>query len=287
TENYTKGDLLEYYRAIAPWLLPYLRDRPVMLTRYPDGIDGKSFFQKDAPEWTPAWIRTEALWSQDTARDVHHFVIDDVESLLYVVNMGTIPLHIWGSRIATLERPDWCILDLDPKSAPFTDVVKVARAARKLCDEIALPSFVKTSGGSGIHVLIPLARLCTYEQCRQLGQLLAGVIVSRVPAIATVERTVAARGGRVYVDFLQNGMGKTLAAPLSARPVPGARVSMPLEWKEVTARLDASRFTIATALARMTRLGEDPFAAVLTTTPDLAAALAALHELLDRAPHES
>src|SRR5438132_341213 len=122
-EGYTKGDLIEYYRAISPWLLPYLKDRPVVMTRYPDGITGKSFFQKDAPAFAPDWLRTERMWSEDTQREIDYFVCDDLESLLYLANLGTIPLHVWGSRVASLERPDWCILDLDPKEAPFTHVV--------------------------------------------------------------------------------------------------------------------------------------------------------------------
>src|SRR2546426_1120657 len=138
-EGYTKGDLIEYYRAISPWLLPYLKDRPVVMTRYPDGITGKSFFQQDAPAFAPDWLRTERMWSEDTQREIDYFVCDDLESLLYLANLGTIPLHVWGSRVASLERPDWCILDLDPKEAPFTHVVTVARAVKRLCDEIDLP----------------------------------------------------------------------------------------------------------------------------------------------------
>src|SRR5216117_1943288 len=143
-ERYTKGDLIEYYRSISPWLLPYLKDRPVVLTRFPDGITGKSFFQKDAPGFIPEWLRTERMWSEDTQREIDYFVCDNLESLLYLANMGTIPLHVWGSRAATLEQPDWCILDLDPKDALFAHVVRVARAVKDLCDEIELPAFIKT-----------------------------------------------------------------------------------------------------------------------------------------------
>ena len=145
-EGYTKGDLLEYYRAIAPWFLPYLRDRPIVLTRFPDGIAGKSFFQKDAPEWTPSWIRTARVWSEETKRDIDHFLVDDVESLLHVVNLGSIPIHVWSSRVPDLARPDWAVVDLDPKGAPFADVVAIARALHDLCQAIGLPSFVKTTG---------------------------------------------------------------------------------------------------------------------------------------------
>ena len=125
-ERYTKGDLIEYYRAISPWMLPYLRNRPLVMTRFPDGIDGKSFYQKDAPEFAPTWIRTIPIWSEDTQRDIRYFVCDDVESLLYVANLGSIPMHIWNSRVGSLEQPDWCVIDLDPKEAPFSDVDRSA-----------------------------------------------------------------------------------------------------------------------------------------------------------------
>ena len=277
-EKYTKGDLIEYYRAISPWLLPYLKDRPVVLTRYPDGIVGKSFFQKDAPSFIPEWLRTERMWSEDTQRDIDYFVCDNLESLLYLANMGTIPLHVWGSRTASLERPDWCILDLDPKDAPFAHVVKVARGVKDLCDEIDLPAFIKTSGSTGLHVMLPLARLVTYEQARQLGGLLARVIANELPDIATVTRQVGKRGGRVYLDYVQNGQGRLLVAPFSARPLPGAPVSMPLEWREVTPKLDIHKFTIKNASARMKKLGKDPLLPVLEETPDLVAALERLAE---------
>ena len=279
-ERYTKGDLINYYRAISPWLLAYLKDRPVVLTRYPDGITGKSFFQKDAPGFAPDWIRTERMWSEDTKRDIDYFVCDDEASLLYLINLGTIPLHVWGSRIATLERPDWCILDLDPKEAPFRHVVTVARAIRKLCEEIELECFVKTSGSTGLHVLLPLGRQCTYEQARSLGGLLARVIAAQLPEIATITRQVGKRGARVYLDWVQNGHGRLLVAPFSVRPLAGAPVSMPLAWREVTPTLDIGKFTIRTAPVRMKRLKDDPLRAVLELKPDLVSALERLHARL-------
>lgn len=275
-EGLTKGDLLAYYRAVAPWLLPYLRDRPLTLVRHPDGITGKSFFQKDAPAWAPAWVRRETLWSEHGGREIRFFVCDDVESLLFVVNLGAIPLHVQASRVADLAHPDWCVLDLDPKDAPFRNVVTIARALHALAEEIGLPAFVKTSGSSGLHVLVPLGGRLTFAQARTLAELLAKVVVAEHPDLATTVRRVGARGGRVYVDTGQNGHGRLLAAPFAARALPGAPASMPLRWREVNARLDPRRFTIRNAAARMRRLGEDPLAPVLGPAPDLLGALARL-----------
>jgi bifunctional non-homologous end joining protein LigD len=281
-EGHTKGDLIDYYRAIAPWLLPYLRNRPLVMTRYPDGIGGKSFFQKDAPGFTPDWVRTERMWSEDTQREIDYFVCDDLASLLYVINLGSIPLHLWASRAPTLERPDWCVLDLDPKGAPFTQVVEVALAARELCERIALPLFVKTSGSSGLHLLVPLGRQCTHEQSRSLGELLARCLVGRLPEIATITRQVSRRDGRVYVDYLQNGSGKLLVSPFCVRPLPGAPVSTPLAWREVDRTLDLRRHTLRTVPERMKKLKADPLAHVLELAPDLGAALGRLTDHLGR-----
>jgi bifunctional non-homologous end joining protein LigD len=275
-QGFTKGDLIDYYRAIAPWLLPYLRDRPLVLTRYPEGIAGPSFFQKDAPTWSPEWVRRVRIWSDERQGELEYFLCDDVESILYLANLGTIPLHVWASRVGSLERPDWCILDLDPKDAPFAHVVQLARAVHQLCGRIQLPCLAKTSGGSGLHVLIPLAGQLTHAESRTLAQLLGQVVVRDHPDLATLTRAVAQRAGRVYLDCLQNGHGKTIAGPFSARAVPGARVSMPLRWSEVNARLNPASFTIETAPARMKRLREDPLAPVLQLRPDLPRALALL-----------
>jgi len=280
-EGYTKGDLIEYYRAVSQWMLPYLADRPLVLTRFPDGINGKSFFQKDAPEYAQAFVRTVTIWSEDSQRELDYFVCDNESSLLYIANMAAILLHVWSSRVATLETPDWCILDLDPKEAPFTDVVTVAKAVRALCDDIGLPTGIKTSGSTGLHVLIPLGRQVTYEQSRTLGGLLARVIAAQLPDIATVTRQVQKRGGKVYLDYVQNGHGRLLVAPFSVRPLPGAPVSTPLAWREVTPRLDIRAFTIRTVPARMKKLKDDPLWPVLEHQPDLMAALSRLHGRLD------
>jgi bifunctional non-homologous end joining protein LigD len=274
-EGITKGEFLDYYRTISPWMLPYLRDRPAVLTRFPDGIEGKSFFQKDAPDWTPGWIRTVAVWSEDTQRELKHFVCDDVETLIYVANTASIPIHVWSSRARDLQRPDWSIIDLDPKAAPFKDVVRIARAVKELLDEVELPAFIKTTGQAGLHILIPLGGQCTHAQSRDLAHVLARLVADQLPAIATIERVIAARRGRVYLDYLQNGYGKTIVAPFSVRPKPGAPVSTPLEWKDVNAKLDPAKLTIKTVPRRMEKKG-DPMVKVLTLKPDLVKALALL-----------
>ncbi|HEV8176486.1 MAG TPA: non-homologous end-joining DNA ligase, partial [Gemmatimonadales bacterium] len=272
-EGYTKGDLIEYYRSIGPWILPYLADRPVVLTRYPEGINGKSFFQKDAPGFVPDWIRTERMWSEQAEREIDYFICDDEAGLVYLANLGTIPLHVWGSRTSTIDRPDWCVLDLDPKDAPFSDVIRVAQSTHELCEEIGLPHFVKTSGSSGLHVMVPLGGLCSYPATRSLGELLARVIAAKLPDIATLTRQVSRRGGKVYIDYLQNGAGRLLASPFSVRSLPGAPVSMPLRWSEVDSKLDIRAYTIRNAVARMEKLKQDPLRDVLTATPDLAGVL--------------
>ncbi|MCA9649876.1 MAG: DNA ligase D [Myxococcales bacterium] len=274
--GYTKLDLIDYYRAISPWLLPYLRDRPLVLTRYPDGIEGKHFFQKNAPPFVPDWIKTQIMWSEHEQREVEYFVCNDVDSLAYVANLATIPLHVWGSRLSDLAHPDWCILDLDPKEAPFEHVVRIARRLHELCDEAGLPNFCKTSGSTGLHVLVPLGGSCTFEQCRMLAQILGKLVEAEMPDIATAERSKKARQGRVYIDYVQNGHGRLLVSPFSVRPRPGAPVSTPLRWDEVVPALDHQALTIANVPQRMRGLPRDPLIDVLRLRPDLPGVLARL-----------
>jgi bifunctional non-homologous end joining protein LigD len=278
-EKYTKNDLIEYYRAIAPWMLPYLRNRPVVMTRFPDGIDGKSFYQKDAPDFAPSWIRTVPIWASDTEREINYFVCDDVESLIYIANLGTIPMHMWLSRVGSLETPDVCVIDLDPKEAPFRDVVRCALVLRKLCESIGMPSYVKTTGKSGLHVLLPLGKQCTYEQSRTLGELIARVMLRELGDIATVVRHISKRGDKVYLDYLQNLRGQLIVAPFTVRPLPKAPVSMPLQWPEVGFDLHPGDFTIRTAVDRMASLKRDPLVEALDRRVDLAGVLAHLSEV--------
>ena len=280
-EKYTKGDLIDYYRAVARWILPYLRNRPVVMTRFPDGIDGKSFYQKDAPEFAPDWIRTIPIWSNDTQRDIRYFVCDDEDSLVYIANLGAIPLHIWASRVGTLEQPDWCVLDLDPKEAPFADVIRCAQSLHRICEAAGLPNYVKTTGKTGLHVMLPLGRQMTYAQSRTLGELLARLVIRELGDVATLTRHVTRRGDKVYLDYLQNRHGQLIVAPFIVRPLPGATVSMPLVWDEVDLSLDPRTFTIRTGVDRMEKVGVDPMLPVLTESPDLAAVLGKLAELMN------
>jgi bifunctional non-homologous end joining protein LigD len=215
------------------------------------------------------------MWSEHAEREIRYFVLDDLESLLYVANMGTIPLHVWSSRVAALERPDWCILDLDPKGAPFKNVVEIARHIHALCEDVGLTNFVKTSGSSGLHVLIPLGARYTYEQSRTLAELLARFTAKSLPEIATIVRAVSDRDGKVYLDYLQNGHGRLLVSPFCVRPLPKAPVSMPLEWSQINGRLKLERFNIRSARKWLQTHG-DPNAGVLTESTDMLAALEAL-----------
>jgi len=282
-ERYTKLDLVNYYRTVSPWLLPYLRDRPLVLTRYPDGIEGKSFFQKHAPPYTPKWVRTQVIWNEEEREEMEYFVVDDEDALAFVANMAAIPFHIRASRLSTVQQPDWCNLDLDPKTAPFPDVVRVAQHIHALCDEIGLPSYCKTSGSTGLHILVPLGAAFTFAQCKVFAELLARIVSAQLDGIATIERTLSKRRGRVYVDYGQNGHGRLLASPLCVRPLPGAPVSTPLRWEEVTSDLNPRAFTIATVPARLAAEG-DPMASMLGQRPDLPAILERLLARIEAHP---
>jgi bifunctional non-homologous end joining protein LigD len=268
-EKYTKGDLIEYYRSISPWLLPYLRNRPLVLTRFPDGIDGKSFYQKDAPEFAPDWIRTVPIWSNDTQRDINYFVCDDVDSLVYIANLGTIPLHIWMSQVGSLEQVDWCVIDLDPKDATFADVIKCAQVLHRICEEIGLPNYVKTTGKTGLHILIPLGK-AVHVRTVALHRRAAGAAGDQG---AWVDRHDHAHDQQAW----REGLHRLPAEPprpadrgaVQRAPPAGATVSMPLTWDEVNDELDPKNYTIKNAVARMEALGEDPVLPVLEEKPKL------------------
>ncbi|MBA3454162.1 MAG: DNA ligase, partial [Deltaproteobacteria bacterium] len=220
------------------------------------------------------------LWSEHSQREIHYVLIDDADGLAFVANMASIPIHCWASRVGVLERPDWTIVDLDPKNAPREHVVPLALAIHELCEAVGLPNYVKTSGQTGLHVLIPLGGQCTFDQGRTLAYLIGLLIERKYPTMATTLRNPAARGGRVYLDWGQNAHGQLLVAPYSVRPVSGAPVSMPLTWDEVVPGLDAKQFNLRNALERCTSWACDPCINVLDERPDLQAVL---EKLTDRA----
>ncbi len=281
-DGYTKGDLVAYYRAISKWMLPYLKDRPVMLTRYPDGIEGKMFYQKDAPAFVPHWIRTEKIYSEDSQREISYFILDSEEALAYVANLAAITIHMWSSRIPHLERPDWLLFDIDPKGSTTRHAVEVAREVAAVLREVGLEPCLKTSGQMGIHVVVGLAPKYTYDQAKMFSELVSQVVVNRVPEIATINRNPPSRNGRVYIDYLQLGHGKTIAAPFSVRPMPAAPVSAPMTWKELKPSLDPTIYNIKTMPPRMSRLKRDPFLDAIEKHASLEDALPHLESLLSR-----
>lgn len=253
----TKGDLIEYYRRVAPFILPYLKDRPESLNRHPNGINKPNFFQKDVSRQPPPeWIETIPVEIESEKRTITMPLCQDERSLLYLANLGCIELNPWNSRVGSLEKPDYLILDLDPEDISFDRVVEAAQAVRKVLEEAGAECHCKTSGKTGLHIFVPMAARYDYETVRQFGELVANLAHNRLPDSTSVLRQPARRQKKVYLDYLQNSRGQTLAAAYSVRPYPGATVSTPLKWSEVTRRLDPSRFTIKTVPKRLDKVGD-------------------------------
>lgn len=252
-EKYTKGDLIEYYREIAPYILPYLKDRPIVLHRYPDGISGEQFYHKNI-DVHPSWVKTFPITSD--GKTIRYLLIDDVDSLLYAVNLGSIDIHPFMSQTESLDYPDYCVIDLDPHDVPFKSVVEVAKAYHQLLTELKVKHYCKTSGGKGLHILIPLHAEYTYEQSRQFAEIISHFIRDQFPKITSLERITKKRANRIYLDCLQNRPGQTIAAPYSARPRVHATVSTPLEWDEIDDSLNLQEFNIKTVPARVKKKGD-------------------------------
>ncbi|HEY5970281.1 MAG TPA: DNA ligase D, partial [Chitinophagaceae bacterium] len=267
-EKYTKRDMLNYYYQVAPYLLPYLKDRPQSLNRYPNGINGKSFYQKDVTGKAPDWIKMEPYTTSE-GEDKNFLVPEDEASILYMANAGAIEMNPWNSTIHKPDNPDWCLIDLDPSDKNgFDIVIKVAQATKEVLDSIGVIGYPKTSGSTGIHVYIPLGAKYTYDQCQMFARIIATQVNNMLPDITSIERLTKARKNKLYVDFLQNRPKATLAAPYSLRPKPGATVSMPLYWEEVKKGLTMKDFTIENAMARIKSEG-DIFKPVLGKGIDL------------------
>ena len=242
-EKLTKFDLLCFYLKVADYIMPFLKDRPAILQRWPRGIKAPMFFQQDT-ESAPAFIKTARLTNQE-GRQLDYAVYSTTASLLHFVNLGTIEQHPWHSTIKHLDKPDWVAIDLDPKKAPWENVLEVALVIKEVADEIGLTVFPKTSGSSGIHIYIPLKPTNDYERVAEFSKLLSAEVARRAPKIATVERTIAKRKTtQVYVDWMQNARGKSLASVFTARAKPKATVSMPLTWKQIEQGVKITDFTI-------------------------------------------
>lgn len=255
-DKYTKRDLLEYYNDVGELMLPYLVDRPQNLNRHPNGISGESFYHKDYTQDVPDYVKQEKIYSESNDRELDYILCQNKETLLFLANLGCIEINPWNSRVTSLEKPDYILFDLDPESTHFSNVVKVAQELHKLCENLEVPAFCKTSGKRGLHIYLPLAAKYNFEQVKLFAELVAVEIQSRLPKLVSLERKPEDRQGKVYIDYLQNRKGQTTACAYSVRPIAGARVSTPLKWSEVTARLDPTKFTIKTMRNRLDKEGD-------------------------------
>jgi bifunctional non-homologous end joining protein LigD len=264
----TKRDMLNYYYQVAPFIVPYLKDRPQTLNRYPHGIKGEAFYQKDVKGKVPSWIKTFPYHSYTDHRDKEFIVCTDEASLLYIAALGCIEMNPWSSTINSPDNPDWCIIDLDPDKNTFEQVIKAAQVTKKILDAINVPSYPKTSGSTGLHIYIPFGAKYTYEDSKEFGRIIAKVVHNEIPSFTSIERKTADRDGKMYVDFLQNRPQATVAGPYSLRPRPGAPVSMPLYWEEIKKGLTIQSHNIFNALQRLKEVG-DIFKPVLAKGIDL------------------
>jgi bifunctional non-homologous end joining protein LigD len=256
----TKADVLAFYQTIAPRLLPHLKDRPITVERLPEGLSGADaprFWQKNTPSYYPKWIKRVEI-PTGAGKPVQYSLVNDLDTLLYFVNQGTITFHTYFSRVDDLKRPDFVLFDLDPHNAKFTDAVKIAKQLHETLDEHDTPAFVKTSGKSGLHVLVDWNRRGDYAEARDWALDIANTVCAQLPKIATTERAINKRGGRVYVDVMQNALGHHAVPPYVLRATSLATVSMPLRWDELTTTLNPAKFTTKVALARIKRSRIDP-----------------------------
>lgn len=277
--GYTKGDIISYYESVADVMLPYLKDRPQSLLRQPHGITDGGFFQKNMKH-LPDWVPSVDIFSESNNKNLHWVVGGKLETLLYLVQLGSIEINPWNSRVGNLDKPDWVVIDLDPEGTrSFKDVITVALEVKRVCDEWGVQSLPKTSGKTGIHIYIPLGAKYNYEQAKNFAHLIVLEVNTRLPKLTSVLRTPDKRPNKIYLDFLQNRRGQTLAAPYSLRPTNDATVSTPLHWSEVTPDLKPTDFTIKNTRQRLDRVG-DLWKPVLGKGIDLAKILNVIKEKL-------
>lgn len=260
-EKYTKGDIIKYYYEIASYILPYLKDRPEILRRYPNGIEGKAFFQKNFIDKVPEWISTFKV--KHSHGENEYLLISDIPSLIFAVNLGCIDLNPFNSSIQHLNNPDYLVLDLDPEEIKFDAVIETAQVFHEIAKSYDIPSYCKTSGATGLHIYVPLKAKYPYQEVKQFALILAEMVHKHLPKVTSLERTPSKRQGRVYLDYLQNNFGQSMAAPYCVRPRPGAPVSTPLEWSEVKKGLDPLSFNMKNIFDRLKKKG-DLFAPVLS-----------------------
>lgn len=267
-EKISKGHLINYYHDVAEYILPYMKDRPQSLNRYPDGVGGESFYQKDMKGKVEPWIKTHRRFSESTGEDKNFMVCTNEASLLYMANLGCIEMNPWHSRVQKPDAPDWSVIDLDPGNNTFNEVIETALVVKKILDHYSITSFVKTSGSTGLHIYVPFAARYSYDQSKQFAELIANMVHDELPLITSLERNPLKRRDKIYVDYLQNRPIQTICAPYSVRPKPGATVSAPLHWEEVKKGLQMSKFTIHNMLDRIKAEG-DLFSGVLGKGVDL------------------
>jgi DNA ligase D len=279
-DQITKGDLLEYYSKIAPYILPYLKNRPLSLRRQPNGIDEPGFFQKDAGDHVPDWIKTVEIHAESTGKMVNYFVCNDLESLLYIANLGCIEMNPWNSTVNKLDNPDYIVMDIDPSDKnTFDEVIEVALVIKDIIDQTGMVGYCKTSGSSGLHIYIPFNKKYTYDESRDFAEIMASMVTEKLPGLTTLERSLSKRKkNQIYVDYLQNRIGQTLASAYSVRPKPGATVSAPLEWDEVKPGLTPQDFNIKNIFKRLEEKG-DLFKGVLGKGVDMHKALQKMESL--------
>jgi bifunctional non-homologous end joining protein LigD len=280
-EGYTKDDLVKYYYEVAKYILPYLKDRPLIMKRYPNGIAGSFFHQHDVNE-APDYVRTVTLHVEE-GHEVDYIVGDDTATLLYMANLGAIERHPWHSRVRNIDRPDWFVFDLDPQGVEWSEICDVALSCKEILDNLGLDSYAKTSGSRGIHVYVPVKPVYSYEQIADFALRVARLIEHENAEVATLERSLKKRKkARIYLDHMQNARGKSVVAPYSVRPKPGATVSAPLEWDEIKRKkVTIADFTIRTMMQRLKRRG-DIFKPVLTNRQSLEQAIKKLSGLSDK-----
>lgn len=272
-KNYTKYDLIDYYLQVSELILPYLIDRPQNLHRHPNGIKQAGFYQKDTAGIFPSWLQTINLHSNSSGRDIEYVLCQNRASLIYLANLGCIEINPWSSRTQSLDNPDFTVIDIDPSDKnTFNEVIEVALAAKQVMDSAGIKGYVKTSGSSGIHINLPLQGVYSYSEARDFTQILCYLIHEMLPNLTSIQRNVKKRGNKIYLDFMQNRRGQTLAAPYCARPKPGATVSTPLYWDEIKPGLDMRDFTIKSVIKRI-KEKPDPFSGVLGKGIDISQAL--------------